>query len=116
MLIRSHHSLRQAELGILSSWAATLDAAVNKRDLSTGETGELVLEDVGYDLNPGVDRALPRIAFSNQRNCARKYPRNVGDNGGFRERCCQQERLGYLGLEGFGSPKTMVSNSFSSDF
>ena len=32
---------------------ATLDGAVNKRDLSTGETGELVLENVGFGLNPG---------------------------------------------------------------
>ena len=47
MLIRSHHSPRQAELGILSFWAAKLDAAVNKRLLSTGETGELVRENVG---------------------------------------------------------------------
>ena len=47
MLIRSHHSLRQAELGNLSSWAAKLYGAVNKRDLSTGETGELVRENVG---------------------------------------------------------------------
>jgi hypothetical protein len=74
MLIRSHHSLRQAELGILRSWAAKLDAAVNKRDLSTGETGELAPENVGIGLNPGVEGAPPRSPVSNWRIAGLQVP------------------------------------------
>jgi hypothetical protein len=36
----------------LAVWATALDEAVNKRNLSTGETGELVLRNVGFGLNP----------------------------------------------------------------
>ena len=74
MLIRSHHSLRQAELGNLSSWAAKLYGAVNKRDLSTGETGELVPENVGIGLNPGVELAPPRNPVSNWRTAGLQVP------------------------------------------
>jgi hypothetical protein len=51
----------------LSSWESVLDGAVNKRFLSTGETGELVRVNVGFDLNLGVDRATPRNLSSNGR-------------------------------------------------
>ena len=34
-------------------WEAGLDEAVNKRFLSTGETGEFAGENVGFGLNPG---------------------------------------------------------------
>ena len=40
-------------LGIEGLWTAVLDEAVNKRDLSTGETGEFASENVGFGLNPG---------------------------------------------------------------
>ena len=53
MPIRSHHSPRQAELEILTPWAAKLDSAVNKRNLSTGETGEFASKNAGSALNPG---------------------------------------------------------------
>ena len=34
-------------------WGPMLYGAVNKRDLSTGETGEFATENVGSGLNPG---------------------------------------------------------------
>ena len=74
MLIPSHHSPRQAELGILISWAAKLHGAVNKRDLSSGETGELVPENVGVGLNPGVELVLPRSPVSNWRIAGLQVP------------------------------------------
>ena len=37
-----------------------LDEAVNKRDLSIGESGELVDENAGSDLQPGVLPRRPR--------------------------------------------------------
>ena len=56
--------------------------AVNKRDLSTGETGELVCGNVGFGLNPGVELALPRRLLSNWRDrAARKNLPNVADTG-----------------------------------
>ena len=41
--------------------------AVNKRFLSTRETRELVLDNVGFGLNPGVEFAPPRRLLSNWR-------------------------------------------------
>jgi hypothetical protein len=63
-------------------WWASLDSAVNKRLLSTGETGEFARGNAGFDLNLGVDRAAPRCLSSNRRErVARKNLRNVGDTG-----------------------------------
>jgi len=45
----------------------TLDGAVNKRNLSTGETGEFAFETSGFGLNPGVELARALILPSNQR-------------------------------------------------
>jgi hypothetical protein len=46
MRMKSRSSKSQA-------WQASLDGAVNKRLLSTGETGEFASENVGFGLNPG---------------------------------------------------------------
>ncbi len=35
------------------TWPPTLDGAVNKRNLSTGETREFAIENLGSGLNPG---------------------------------------------------------------
>jgi hypothetical protein len=68
----------------------TLDAAVNKRYLSTGETGEFVLENLGFDLNPRVELAPLRRLLSNWRHPACKNVRNVADTGASgNRRCCQ---------------------------
>ena len=68
-----------------------LYGAVNNADLSTGETGELARENVGFGLNPGVELAPPRSLISKWRNRrAYKNLRNVADTGkGDSERCCQ---------------------------
>ena len=64
-------------------WGAVLDGAVNKRDLSTGETGEFASENLGVDSNPGVVCATPQDLASNWREgAARKNLRNVWDTGG----------------------------------
>jgi hypothetical protein len=47
-----------------------LDGAVNKRDLSTGETGEFASKNAGFDLNPRVERAVPRTLLSSRRKVA----------------------------------------------
>ena len=47
------YSLPQAEFEIVSSWETVLDGAVNKRNRSTGETGEFASENLGSALNPG---------------------------------------------------------------
>jgi hypothetical protein len=91
---------------------------VNKRDLSTGETGELVRENVGCGLNPGVECATPRNLFSNWRNRrARKNLGNVANtdepDGGC---CCQQNRAFQLGVRKCGSPLFANSNQFSISF
>src|ERR1035437_6136293 len=44
-----------------------LNPPVNKRFLSTGETGEFASENVGFGLNPGVERAPPHDLSSNRR-------------------------------------------------
>ena len=36
----------------MATWDPTLDGAVNKRNLSTRETGELASENLGSGLNP----------------------------------------------------------------
>jgi hypothetical protein len=41
------------QVGIVEAWGAALDGAVNKRNLSTGETGEFASENLGSGLNPG---------------------------------------------------------------
>ena len=51
-----------------------LNVAVNKPFLSTGETGELVGEDVGLGLNPWVERAPPRRLVSNWRTSSASEP------------------------------------------
>jgi hypothetical protein len=69
-----------------------LYGAVNKRFLSTGETRELVLENVGFGLNPGVELAPPRSFFSNWRGCpARKNLPNVADTGYGGDWRCRQD-------------------------
>jgi hypothetical protein len=37
----------------MATWDPMLDGAVNKRNLSTGETGEFASENLGSGLNPG---------------------------------------------------------------
>ena len=76
-----------------------LDEAVNKRFLSTGETGEFASKNVGFGLNPGVERAPPQDLSSNRRErAARKSLRNVADTGeSDGGRCCQQNRRLELG-------------------
>jgi hypothetical protein len=61
---------------------AVLYGAVNKYDLSTGETGELVPKNLGFGLNHGVERAPPRCHISKWReSCPGKNQRNVADTG-----------------------------------
>ena len=95
----------EAELENLLPCLATLDGAVNKRFLSTGETGGLVQENVGFGLNPGVDLALPRRLLSIWRDCpARENLRNVADTGdGGGHRCCQDNGPGNLARGRYGS-------------
>ena len=83
-----------------------LDEAVNKRDLSTGETGEFASKNLGLGLNPGVGHAVPRCLSSNWRErAARKNLRNVGDTGeGDGGCCCQHNSGSELGQRGSGSP------------
>ncbi len=75
----------------LEGWYPSFHRAVNKRDLSTGETRELAGNNLGFGLNPGVESATPRSLISNRREgAASKNLRNVGDtgeSGGWR--CCQ---------------------------
>jgi hypothetical protein len=75
------------------------DEAVNKRFLSTGETGEFTSESMGFGLNPGVGHAVPRCLSSNQRERrVRKNLRNVADTdevGGGRS--CQRNTALELG-------------------
>ena len=67
----------------LSNWGSVLNRPVNKRFLSTGETGELVRVNVGFDSNPGVVCATPQDLASHWREgAARKNLRNVEDTGG----------------------------------
>src|ERR1017187_8738769 len=87
-------------------WEGALYGAVNKRELSTGETGELAPDNVGSDLNPRVELALPRRPPSNWRDRPpRENLRNVADtgNGGGR-RCCQDNWRAKLVRGRFGSP------------
>src|ERR1017187_5702150 len=97
-------------------WEGALYGAVNKRFLSTGETGELVLENVGFGLNPGVELAPPHRLLSNWRDRpACKNVRNVADTGAAdHRRCCQDEGRGNLVRGRFGSPywiRTVLNNS-----
>ena len=50
-------------MDILRTSLAVLYGAVNKRFLSTRETRELVLENVGFGLNPGVELAPRAVSF-----------------------------------------------------
>ncbi len=70
----------------------TLNPSVNKRFLSTGETGEFASENVGLGLNLWVELTPPRHLSSNRRNCAaHQNLRNVADTGqGDGARCRQQ--------------------------
>jgi hypothetical protein len=47
-----------------------LDGAVNKRPMSTRESGEFETENVGIGLNPGVERATGTSVISNERDTA----------------------------------------------
>src|SRR5579862_8174780 len=87
-------------------WDPALDEAVNKRDLSTGESGEFAGRKAGFGLNPWVDRALPRNLSSNPREPAtRTNVRNVADTDvGTGRRCCQQNSRSELGQKCSGSP------------
>ena len=73
-----------------------LYGAVNNGNLSTGETGELVRENVGFGLNPGVEVAPPRSLLSNWRDFrACKNLRNVADTGSCGDwRSCQDNGRG----------------------
>jgi hypothetical protein len=115
MLVRSHHSPRQTELEVLNPWDCTLYEAVNKRFLSTGETGELVCGNVGFGLNPGVELAPPRGLLSNWRDRpARKNVQNVADTGAAgHRRCCQDNGRGNLVRGRYGSPQNPVTNGLS---
>ena len=87
-------------------WEGALYGAVNKRELSTGETGELAPDNVGSDLNPRVELALPRRPPSNWRDRPpRENLRNVADtgNGGGR-RCCQDNGCGICCADGMAPP------------
>jgi len=83
-----------------------LDGPVNKRDLSTGETGEFAGENAGFGPNPGVASVAPRDLSSNRReSTARKNLRNVADTGAAAvARCCQENHGSELGWRQFGSP------------
>ena len=80
--------------------------AVNKPYLSTGETRELVPDNVGFGLNPEVERAPPRRLLSNWRDRpACKNLRNVATTGtGAPLRGCQDNGRLNLGRGWFGSP------------
>ena len=94
-----------SRVGNSESLKPTLDWAVNKRLLSTRETGEFAGENVGFGLNPGVAPAHPRSLSSNRRKCAaRENLLNVADTGqGDGSRCCQQHAHFELGQNGSGS-------------
>ena len=100
------------------AWLATLYEAVNKLSLSTGETGELVRENLGFGLNPGVELAPPRSLISNWRDrAARKNLRNVADTGnGGGGRCRQDNGPVNLGRRQAGSPKVRLYETFSREF
>ena len=71
-----------------------MDGAVNKRFLSTGETGELVRVNVEFDSNPGVVCATPQDLASNWKEGAvRKNLRNVGDAGRRRKNAAVNKTL-----------------------
>jgi hypothetical protein len=66
--------------------APALNQPVNRRDPSTGETGEFAGENVGFGLNLGVELAPPPCLCCNRRErTARKNLRNVGDISGKRK-------------------------------
>jgi hypothetical protein len=94
------------QVGIVNASEPGLYGAANKRDLSTGETRELVPDNVGYGLNPRVERALPRRLLSNWRDRpARENLRNVADTGnGGRRRCRQDSALVSFVRGPYGSP------------
>jgi hypothetical protein len=85
----------------------TLYGAVNKRNLSTGETGEFASENLGFGLKPGVELAPPPRLSSNRRErAAWKNLRYVADTGeGGAQRCCQRNNRSELGRKGSGSPR-----------
>jgi hypothetical protein len=64
------------------NWEVDLHEAVNKRLLSTGETGEFASKKLGSRPQPGVGIESARNLSSNRRELAgRKKLPNVGDNG-----------------------------------
>src|SRR5580658_7950970 len=83
-----------------------LNPPVNKRLLSTRETGEFASKNVGSGRNLGVEFECPRSLTSNQRErTARKKSRNVADTGeGNGWRCSQENWPLELGRKGVGSP------------
>src|ERR1022692_3556046 len=89
-------------------WPAMPNPPVNKRFLSTGETGEFASGNVGFGRNPwgsaatrGVELAPPRCLSSNRRErAAGKNLRNVADTDeGDARRCCQQKQPLGVGAE-----------------
>ena len=88
-----------------------LNEAVNKRVLSTGETGEFVRENLGSDGHPGVEFAPPGPLTSNQREMAdARNVRNVADTGEVSAGCwCQQKVHLALGHRDVGSPENAFS-------
>jgi hypothetical protein len=99
-------------------WVPRLNPPVNKRDLSTGETGEFASEDVGFGRNPGVAFATPQDLSSNWRELAtRQILRSVADTGTGTGGCCCQLNTRYgLGQKRSGSPKTRCCKLFSQRF
>jgi hypothetical protein len=68
-----------------------LDGAVNKRNLSTGETGEFASENVGSGMNPWGLSAYPRDHnFQNGETPPAKYLQSVWDTDWESKGYCQQ--------------------------
>ena len=121
LAVHDRSSVRRARVGGKPSCPPTLDEAVNKRDVSTRETGEFARENAGFNLNLGFASAAPRDLSSNRReSTASQNLRNVADTGKAAvARCCQENHGLEFGRNGGGSPETMVSNhlsAFSSTF
>jgi hypothetical protein len=85
-------------------WHPALDEAVNKRDLSTGETGESVRKTGGAGSALGLRSASWNLCFQNERDGTHKYLRNVWPAERVRNVGCQQKRRCELELQGSGSP------------
>jgi len=78
---KSLHESRGELFEIGSAREPGLYGTVNERFLSTGETRELVLENMGFGLNPGVELAPPRSLLSNWRAPGAQEPAECGGYG-----------------------------------